>query len=111
VSWGGISATKVLPKIILIPSLIESLKWSIAFETVNQGTVVCRVARWFIFKPKIPLWEVWQWKILVHFVATWPLFRSFGISCGFYGHWVYFLPFRYIVSRKKSGNPGVCRII
>jgi hypothetical protein len=44
-----------------------------------------RVARWFVFKPKIPIWEnfggPWIGKCL-H--ISWP----FGI---FYGHWGYFM--------------------
>jgi hypothetical protein len=41
--------------------------------------------------------EVLQWKILAHFMDIWPILRSFGIFCGFYGHLVYFSRF---VSRK-----------
>jgi hypothetical protein len=60
-----------------------------------------RVARWFVFKPKIPnldkFWRVLQWKILVYFMTIWSILRPLEI---FYGHLVYFSPFWYFVPRK-----------
>jgi hypothetical protein len=67
-----------------------------------------RVARWFVFKPKIPIWVnclgVFQWKILAHFYdhlvyfkAIANILRPFGTFCG---HLVYFSAFRYFVPRK-----------
>jgi hypothetical protein len=70
------------------------------------------VARWYIFKPKIP--------ILVNFVGScngrwWYILRPFGLSYGhllffwpfgkFYGHLVHFPRFG-ILYQEKSGNPG-----
>jgi hypothetical protein len=70
-----------------------------------------RVARWHIFKPKIPIyigkiWRVLQWKMLVYFTAISSI--SLRLCSIFYGHLVYF---RVIFSRfvmlyqEKSGNP------
>jgi hypothetical protein len=52
----------------------------------------CRVARWFLFKPKIPIW--------VHFGGScngrcWYILWPFGL---FYGHLVYFVVIWYILS-------------
>jgi hypothetical protein len=56
-----------------------------------------RVARWFIFKPKIPnldqFWRIWQWNILVYFIVVWYIFRPFGI---FSGTLVYFVVIWYV---------------
>jgi hypothetical protein len=71
-------------------------------------TQQCRVARWFIFKPKILIWVrfvgVLQWKMLVYFmsyshmvlfVVIWYILLSFGIF------------FRLgILYQEKSGNPA-----
>jgi hypothetical protein len=39
----------------------------------KEIVVYCKVARWFVFKPKIPIlgkfWRVLQWKILVYFMT------------------------------------------
>jgi hypothetical protein len=65
-----------------------------------------RVARWFVFKPKIPIWvnfggscygKSWYilWPLetlfghLVYFVVIWYIFRHFGI-----------------LDQEKSGNPA-----
>jgi hypothetical protein len=75
--------------------------------------VQCRVARWYVFEPKIRIWVNFggsfdgrRWYIL------WP----FGL---FYGHLVYFMAIWYILwlfgiffprfgmlHREKSGNLG-----
>jgi hypothetical protein len=70
-----------------------------------------RVARWFVFKPKIPIWvnfgEPWNGK-------RWHILWSFGIFYGhfgiFYGHlylviW-YIFPRFGILCQEKSGSPG-----
>jgi hypothetical protein len=71
-----------------------------------QRRAAIRVARWYIFKPKIQLWEnfggpwngkgwctLWPFGIyyghLVIFVLIWFIFPCFGILC-----------------KEKSGNPG-----
>jgi hypothetical protein len=69
-----------------------------------------RVARWFVFKPKIQnlgkFWRVLQWKMIVYFMDTRSILRSLVV---FYGHLVYigswwlfgiFFPFWYFVPRK-----------
>jgi hypothetical protein len=71
-----------------------------------------RVARWRIFKPKIPNWVYFGgfcnkrfWGIyghLVYFTVIWSMFRSFGL---FYGHLVYFPDF-VMLYQEKSGSPG-----
>jgi hypothetical protein len=43
-----------------------------------------RVARWFMFKPKIlcnfgKFWTALEWKMLVHFMTIWNILRPFGI--------------------------------
>jgi hypothetical protein len=67
--------------------------------------LVIRVARWFVFKPKIPIWVNFgeschgkSWYIL------WP----FGL---FNGYWKHFMAIWYIFPRfgildQKSGNPA-----
>jgi hypothetical protein len=72
-----------------------------------------RVARWFVFKPNIPilgkLWRVLQLKILVNFRTIWFILLLLKIS---YGHLVYFVIIWYIfpcfgiLYKEKSGNPG-----
>jgi hypothetical protein len=84
------------------------------FDPVTSG--LPRVARWFLFKPKIPIWvnfggscngRCWHvYGYWVHFTVL----RSFVI---FYGHLVYFVVIWYIFPRfgslnqEKSGNPGL----
>jgi hypothetical protein len=54
-----------------------------------------RVARWFIFKPKIPVWVnfggPWNGKY-------WYMLWTFGIVCG---HLVDFFPFWYVWTTKN----------
>jgi hypothetical protein len=82
-----------------------------------------KVARWFTFKPKIPIWVnfgglenvdifygLWE-----YFMAIWNIIRTFGIL---YGHLGYFLPFCTFcvhlvhffglgdMYQEKSGNPA-----
>jgi hypothetical protein len=77
---------------------------------VNQGCqMVC-------FQTKNPnlgeFWRVLQWKMMVYFMDTWSILRSF---VRFYGHLVQFVIIWYIFSRfgilfqEKSGNPDVNR--
>jgi hypothetical protein len=66
-------------------------------NTAQYGCLLGRVARWYFFKPKIPIW--------VNFGGScngkcWYI-RSILLPFGlFYGHLVYFPPFWYIVPRK-----------
>jgi hypothetical protein len=55
-----------------------------------RNIIVVSVARWFIFKPKIPIWvifvEPWNGKCWYrYFMTIWYILRPFGI---FYGHLV-----------------------
>jgi hypothetical protein len=48
-----------------------------------RQTLPSRVARWYIFKLKIPVWvNFWwclQWKMFVYFMDFWSILRSIGI--------------------------------
>jgi hypothetical protein len=62
-----------------------------------QKTLFTRVARWFLFEPKIPNWEILEGLAMEDVgvcMAVWSIFLPFGI---FYGHFVYFHPFWYIL--------------
>jgi hypothetical protein len=72
-----------------------------------SNQVLCRVARWYFLKPKIPIW--------VNFGGScngrcWYILRQFGLFCG---HLVRFMVIWYVFSRfgmlyrEKSGNPAV----
>jgi hypothetical protein len=40
-----------------------------------------RVARWHIFKQKIPIWVnfgILKWEMLIYFIAIWSILRPFG---------------------------------
>jgi hypothetical protein len=80
--------------------------------TFPSNIQICRVARWFIFKPKITIWVNFRglcyercWNILwpfslyydhlIYFVVIWYILWSFGI----------YFQFWYVVL-KTSGNPG-----
>jgi hypothetical protein len=66
-----------------------------------------RVARWFVFKPKIPIWVNFEglamenlgifYDHLVYVTAIGNILWPFGIFCG---HLVYFSPFWYFLPRK-----------
>jgi hypothetical protein len=65
----------------------------------NRNALQCRVARWFVFKPKIQIW--------VHFVGfcnerCWYILWTFGTVRG---NLVYFFHFG-ILYKEKSGNPA-----
>jgi hypothetical protein len=62
------------------------------FASFHVGSTV---ARWFVFKPKFPIWRVLQWKILVYFTAV----EYFVVI------W-YISPCFGILYQEKSGNPG-----
>jgi hypothetical protein len=89
--------------------------WSFCLQTgsLNRhlpGRVLFRVARWFIFKPKIQIWVYLggPWNVTCNYIL-WP----FGIFTAiwynlwplFCGHLVYFPSFG-MFGPKKSGNPG-----
>jgi hypothetical protein len=55
-----------------------------------------RVARWYVFEPKIQFWVNFGGSViedLVHYVDIWSILQSLGI---FYGHLVYFVVIWYI---------------
>jgi hypothetical protein len=70
-----------------------------------------RVARWFILKPKIPIWIILEspiLKMLIYFcnlgylMDVWDIWLPFGTFC------VHLAPFSGfgIMYQEKSGNPG-----
>jgi hypothetical protein len=69
--------------------------------------VANRVARWFVFKPKIPIWV--DWKMFIYFMAIWNILRTLWIFYDHLVHWVFiwctFSGFG-IMYQEKSGNPG-----
>jgi hypothetical protein len=56
-----------------------------AFKQHMSFADLNRVARWYIFRPKIAIWvKVWralQWKMLVYFMDIWSILRPFDIFC------------------------------
>jgi hypothetical protein len=64
----------------------------------KKKLILCRVARWHIFKPTMPIlgkfWMDLQWKMLVNFVVLWYILNQFGIFCS---HLVYFVAIWYIL--------------
>jgi hypothetical protein len=80
-----------------------------------------RVARWFVFKPKIPIWVNFGGSC---YEKSWFILWPFGL---FYGHWKYFMAIWYIfgylvhiflvicyifrpfgiLDQEKAGNPDV----
>jgi hypothetical protein len=70
------------------------------------------VARWFVFKPKIPIWVSFGGSC---YAKYWYILWPFGLV---YGHWKYFMAIWYILwklgifspvfgilDQEKSGNP------
>jgi hypothetical protein len=75
----------------------------------NVGTYV-RIARWFVFKPKIPIWETISgsrigkcWYIL------WPFGTFYGNLGSFVTIWYIWYIFSCfgIMHQEKSGNPDL----
>jgi hypothetical protein len=67
-----------------------------------------RVARWFVFKPKIPIWVNFVgycfgkfYDHLIYFKPIGNMLWPFAIFCG---NLVCFSPFR-VLDQEKSGNP------
>jgi hypothetical protein len=73
--------------------LFASQRFLFKLKTNNQRSrpIDITVARWFVFKPKIPIW--------VNFGGycnrkSWYILWPFGL---FYGHWKYFMAIWYIL--------------
>jgi hypothetical protein len=53
---------------------------------IGDASISIRVARWFIFKPEIPVlrkfWTTLEWKMLVYFMTIWTILLLFGIIYG-----------------------------
>jgi hypothetical protein len=63
---------------------------SCVFNLTKNG-LGYRVARWFVFKPKNPIWVNFGWSCNI---KSWYILRAFGL---FYCHWKYFMAIRYIL--------------
>jgi hypothetical protein len=87
-------------------------------EQKKIWNVSTRVARCFLFKPKIPIWVNLGGPYvprvenvdtihshLEYFTDIWDILGPFGT---FYSHWVHFPGFG-ILCQEKSGNPGLGR--
>jgi hypothetical protein len=84
---------KIDPKLSCIdPMSADRLTILAKSKKCQKGNVVtCRLARWNIFKPKIPIWvhfggfyngRIW------YIISNWYILQPFGIFCG---HLVYFV--------------------
>jgi hypothetical protein len=115
-----------LLKTMLLPTFcMNYLAWgalrkrTFLYQTFYKHNIVpcvlvwARVARWFLFKPKIPILVHFgrplEWKLLVYFMpnwnitAIWYILWSFG---DFVGIWNIFPRFGTLW-QEKSGNPGL----
>jgi hypothetical protein len=72
---------------------------------INPTLVVWdRVARWYIFRPKIAIWVNFGGSCNERCWYIWSILRPLDKFCG---HLVYFVIIWYIYPRLVSGNPGV----
>jgi hypothetical protein len=63
----------------------------VTYVCANTWCCVIRVARWYIFRPKIPIWLNSERSCIGRFCyILWTL----GL---FYGHWIYFMAIWYIL--------------
>jgi hypothetical protein len=115
----GLGEFSPFGRLITLGSLLENYKSSpnieVLFNTVKVMHYIIltkkrlgfRVARWFIFKPKIPIWVhfggPWKGKCFIffdhleYFMAIWYYLWQIGIVCG---HLVYICPFGTFEPRK-----------
>jgi hypothetical protein len=61
-----------------------------ASGSVSEKRITVRVARWFVFKPKIPIWVKFGGSCYGRWFILWP----FGL---FYRHWKYFMASWFIL--------------
>jgi hypothetical protein len=55
----------------------NQLSMYILAELFSLQRLWSRLARWYIFKPKIPIWEKTLWNMLVNVMAIWYILWSF----------------------------------
>jgi hypothetical protein len=73
-----------------------------------------RFARWYIFKPKIPIWvyfEAFEWKRMIYFLASWNFYVNVAFLMEIWRFLcclVYFSCF-VILCQEKSGSPDLRR--
>jgi hypothetical protein len=86
----------------------------ICIQKWSRIQLCSRVARWFVFKPKIPNWVNFgmenlgiYYDHLVYFTSTGNILRPSGIFCG---NLVYFSPFWYF-GRRKIWQPCCAPLI
>jgi hypothetical protein len=84
------------------PSLQQFVQkfWRQILSNLVKSFDMTRVARWFIFKPKIPIWVKFgcPWNHLEYNTAIWYDLRPFGIVCSRFG---IFFPFWYVWTEKN----------
>jgi hypothetical protein len=93
-----------------IKKWIRSLTWwlfSSGFRFWSKNFVLGRVARWYIFKPKTPIWvNVWwvlQWEMLVYFTDLWYIVRPIGIFYAYlYSLWSFGIWFPILICCTKK---------
>jgi hypothetical protein len=79
-------------------------------EAAEKMSGTSRVARWFLFKPKVPIWENFSGPQIV--LPFWNILWIFGIFGIFYDLSLHIVFIWYIFSsfgimhQEKSGNPG-----
>jgi hypothetical protein len=86
--------------------------WQPSVTTFHPSLPTIRVARWYVFRPEIPIWENFGvscnrrgWCILRTldiFYGHWYCLWAFGIVCG---NLVYFFRFGMLY-QEKSGSPA-----
>jgi hypothetical protein len=97
----------VMTLLLMSPQTVEQRE---AFHFLWK--VGSRVARWFIFKPKVPIWENFQglrleyddicYGYLEFFVDIWPFYDNL---VQYVSIWLFFSCFG-VMHTEKSGNPG-----
>jgi hypothetical protein len=81
-----------IPK-IAAEILLKFLKMVTLTHACHANVLASRVARWYIFKPKIQIWVNFERPAMVYYYSHLVKVRPFGT---FYDHLVYVHPFWYI---------------
>jgi hypothetical protein len=85
-----------------------------AYEKI-KAAVSCRVARWNIFKPNIPVWvnfaRVLQWTMLAYFMTICPILQPFDKFCANLEYFVviwYIFPVLVCCTKKNMATLASC---
>jgi hypothetical protein len=73
----------------------------------DRAYAVRRVARWYIFEPKISIWVYFggpalEWKVFVYYIGVCNNLQPFG---AIYGHLVHFMAIWYILWSFGKSSP------